>query len=122
MKRNLYAVLLLAGVTLTVLLSGGFLSKSTARILDQLDTAYQYAQAGRYADAEDSYREAAKTCNQDSHLLYLLVRRSLLDEINESLAILEHYAQKDNFADLSVETARVTEQLHQLQDSFLAAF
>ena len=61
-------------------------------------------------------------CGAQSRLLGLFVRRSLLDEINETLGLLEYYVQPDNLADLGAETARVSAQLDQLETSFLAAF
>lgn len=122
MKRNLYALILLAVVGGVVLVSGRYVAVSTAAIKIRVQAAYQLAEAGQFGRARDAYRTAQQYSQKTSPLLYLMVRRSLMDEINESLALLGNYAQADNFADLSVETARVTEQLDQLQRSFLAAF
>ncbi|HJD21734.1 MAG TPA: DUF4363 family protein [Candidatus Gemmiger faecigallinarum] len=122
MKRNFYAVLLLLAVGAVVFFSGRFVRQSTDRTQRQVQQAYRSAQDGQFETARTIYRQAAEDCRADSRLLYLLVRRSLLDEINESLALIADYAQQDNLADLGVETARVTEQLEQLQASFLAAF
>lgn len=122
MKRNFYAVLLLVMIVLVVSATGRYVAESTARTQDQVRLAFQSARAGEFDQARMQYAKAADLCRQDSRILYLLVRRSLLDEIQESLALLGNYAQADNLADLSVETARVTEQLDQLRQSFLAGF
>lgn len=122
MKRNLYAAVLLVLVCAVVIASSRFVTSATDQTRQQVQMAYQAALNGDFDIARNAYRSAADQCRQNSRLLYLMVRRSLLDEINESLALLSNYAQADNMADLGVETSRVTEQLDQLQDSFLAAF
>ena len=122
MKRNLYAVILLAAVCVIVAVSGHFVSRSVAQTQDQVRQAYSAALAGEYAEARLAFRAASENCGAQSRLLGLFVRRSLLDEINETLGLLEYYLRPDNLADLGAETARVTAQLDQLETSFLAAF
>lgn len=122
MKRNLYAALLLLVICCVTMVSDRYVSDCAGRLRADVNAACQNAQAGQYAQAQQALCAAAETGRQRSRLLFLLVRRSLLDEINESLALLPEYAQPDNLADLCVECARVTAQLTQLEESYGAIF
>lgn len=122
MKRNLYAVLLL--LLLLCLAAGAerYVARCAASTRTAVAQARQLAEDGRYAEARRGFDAAAENSLAQSRWLFLLVRRSLMDEINESLAILAQYTRPDNLADLAVESARVTAQLYQLEASFGAVF
>lgn len=122
MKRNLYAAALLVLVGCIVAASGWYVSAAAGQIRSRVEEGYQMALAGRYDQARHSFDKTAAESQGQSRLLALLVRRSLLDEINESLALLGRYSVKDNITDLGAETARVTAQLNQLEESFWAVF
>lgn len=122
MKRNLYAVLLLILVVCIVASSGWYVSRCAKQNRVRIESAYQSALRGEYDTAKQEFSAVANTSQRQSKLLFLLVRRSILDEINESLSLLDRYSTPDNLADLGAETARVTSQLEQLEDSFWAIF
>ena len=50
------------------------------------------------------------------------MRRTLVDQFNQTLATLPAYATADNRADLAVETARACTQLQQIRQSFFSRF
>ena len=54
--------------------------------------------------------------------LDLVVRRTLVDQFNQTLATLPAYATAENRADLAVETARACTQLQQIRQSFFSRF
>lgn len=121
-KRNFYAALLLVVVSCIVAGSGWYVSRCAKQTRTRVQTAYQAALDGEYSRAKQDFLDISETSQRQSRLLFLLVRRSILDEINESLSLLERYSTQDNLADLGAETARVTSQLDQLEDSFWAVF
>ncbi len=122
MKRNLYAVLLIALLLAVVIGSGRIVSDNISKTEEELHQAYCLAMSGQFEAAAQSFRTAANNSCSRSRILCLFVRRSLLDKVNETLATLEHYALPDNPADLAVETARAFSQLEQLEESFIAVF
>lgn len=122
MKRNFYAAILLVLVGCIVAGSGWYVSHCAKQARTRVQAAYQTALDGDYSKAKRDFLGISDTSQRQSKLLFLLVRRSILDEINESLSLLERYSTPDNLADLGAETARVTAQLDQLEDSFWAVF
>ena len=122
MKRNWYAAIIL--VTLAALLIGcsKFVASSSEKMRQSVRTAYAYAQVQEYAQAKTAYHAAAAQAAQDSPVLGLLVRRNLLDRVNETMATLAEYAQEDNLSDLAVETQRVCAQISQMEKSFVGIF
>lgn len=122
MKRNLYAVLLLA-LLAAFLADAGLYLRGTVRNLDsRLALAYRQAEAGHYEQAQADYRQIAQDAQLKSGCLSLFIRRSLLDQLAQTLATLPSYADAEHLADLSVETARARAQLQQLQTSFFGGF
>ena len=122
MKRNFYAALLLIVVSCIVASSGWYVSHCAGQTRTRVQTAYRTARNGDYDKARQDFLAISDSSQRQSKLLFLLVRRSILDEINESLSLLERYSTAENLADLGAETARVTAQLDQLEDSFWAVF
>lgn len=122
MKRNWYAFLILAALAAAVACSELWVEKTAQELDRSVRLAYACAAQGDYAGSKAAFRAAAELNREKRKILELLVRRSLLDKVGETLATLPSYACADNMADLSVETERVCEQLDQLSLSFLAWF
>ena len=57
-----------------------------------------------------------------SGTLGLLVRRNLIDQMNQTLSVLPRCAEGENLADLTIETARACCQLQQIRQSFFGCF
>ena len=55
-------------------------------------------------------------------VLGLLVRRNILDQLNQTLAVLPPCAEADSLADLEMETQRAYTQIEQVRQSFSADF
>lgn len=120
MRRNLYAVILLALLAATVTGSELWV-QHTAQELDRgVRLAYACAIQGDYDGSRAAYHAVADQNRQYRRALNFLVRRSLLDKIGETLATLSSYAGPDNMADLAVETHRACEQIDQMRLSYLA--
>lgn len=119
MKRNWYAALLLLALGALLFGCGKFTKDSTDEMKQNVRAAYACTLRLDYTTAAQQYRVAAEQARQSSALLGLIVRRNLLDRVNESMATLPSYATPDNQADLSVETARVCAQIDQMAQSFL---
>jgi hypothetical protein len=54
--------------------------------------------------------------------LGLLVRRNILDQLNQTLAVLPPCAEADSLADLEMETQRACTQIEQVRQSFFSGF
>lgn len=121
-KRNWYAVCIL--VLMGVLLFGcrQYVSHTADSLRTQVQSAYAQTLMQQYPQARQSFRQAAQSAKQASKKLGLLVRRSALDRMNETMAVLPQYANADNQADLAVETARVLAQINQLEQCFCGTF
>ena len=52
----------------------------------------------------------------------MLVRRNLIDQMNQTLSLLPGCAKEENLTDLTLETDRACCQLQQIQQSFSAVF
>lgn len=122
MKRNWYAAIILAALAAVLWLAGWYVAAATDITLQELQQAYACSLTQDYDAAQTAYREVIHRSEDRSRILALLVRRNLLDQVNQTLRTLPSYAEPDNQADLSVETERVCEQLRQLKASFFCCF
>lgn len=122
MKRNRYAAVILVLLLALLVGSGCYVNTTAQTMRNQLQTAYACSVMQDYTAARYAYQSAAEYASQKSHWLALLVRRNLLDKVNETMATLPSYANPDNQADLSVETARACRQIDQMQWSFIGIF
>lgn len=118
MRRNWYAAGLLVLLFAAVWGAGVYVRTTTAQLDSQLAAAYSYAEQGDYPKARQAYRQTAQAARQAGRLWLLLIRRSLIDQLNQTLATLPHYATEENRSDLAVETARAREQARQIRQSF----
>lgn len=118
MRRNWYAAGLLVLLFAAVWGAGVHVRTTTAQLDGQLAAAYSYAERGDYPKARQAYRQTAQAARQAGRLWLLLIRRSLIDQLNQTLATLPHYATEENRSDLAVETARAREQARQIRQSF----
>ena len=122
MNRNWYATILLAVLFLTLYGAGIYLDRNVQALTQQLDTAYSLAEAGNYRQAQQVYEETAEQSAQSSTVWMLLVRRSLVDQLNQTLAPIPSYVSAENMADLAVETSRARAQAQQIRASFFSWF
>ena len=122
MSRNRYAVLLLAALVLALWLAGHYVSCTTADLCDELQAACALAETGRMPQAANAYQTAAAKAADASPWLGLLVRRNLIDQMNQTLSVLPGCAEDENLTDLTLETARACCQLQQLRQSFFGSF
>lgn len=122
MNRNWYATILLAVLFLTLYGGGIYLDRNVQALTQQLDTAYSLAEAGNYRQAQQVYEETAEQSAQSSTVWMLLVRRSLVDQLNQTLATIPSYVSAENMADLAVETSRARAQAQQIRASFFSWF
>lgn len=122
MNRNWYATILLAVLFLTLYGAGIYLDRNVQALTQQLDTAYSLAEAGNYRQAQQVYEETAEQSVQSSTVWMLLVRRSLVDQLNQTLATIPSYVSAENMADLAVETSRARAQAQQIRASFFSWF
>ncbi len=118
MKRNWYALLLL--MLLAIFLSGSaaYVHGTADRMRREVGTAHADALLGDYDGARRAFAATAQAARQQGFLLRLLVRRAVVDKVDETLAVLPHYALRDNAADLAVETARAYALIDQMEASF----
>lgn len=122
MKRNWWAIGTLLALILLCRASSTAIRTTTAQLHHSLQTAYSYTEAGDYPQARQAFTETAKSAARSSQWIGFLVRRSLLDKVNETLSVLPSYANPDNQADLAVETARAQTLIRQLERSFVGGF
>lgn len=118
MRRNWYAAGLLLLLILAVYSAGVYVDRSLRTLDQELASAYACAEQGAYRQARDTFRETARDAQRSSKLWLLLIRRSLVDQLNQTLATLPHYVTEENLSDLAVETARAREQARQMRLSF----
>jgi len=122
MKRNWYALGILAALVLLFWAAGRYVTDTTEQMEQELQTAYANTLTGDYELAKTAYQTAAQNALKHSETLVLLVRRNLLEQTNQTLCVLAEYASPDNQADLAVETARACTQIRQLRASFFGRF
>ncbi len=122
MNRNWYAGILLVFLALTLYLSGRYINASTQKLEQDLCAAYRDAETGAYIAAEQAFQKAADKAEESSKIWFLLIRRSLVDQLNQTLATIPSYVSRENMADLAVETARACTQVRQIRQSFFSWF
>lgn len=118
MRRNWYAAGLLFLLLFAVFGAGSYVDASTRQLDRELAAAQAYAEQGEYDLSRQAYCRTACWAEQTRSLWLLLLRRSLVDQLSQTLATLPHYANAQNRADLAVETARAREQTRQMRQSF----
>jgi len=122
MRRNWYAVALLVLLAIVLYAASRYMNTSTKALDTELGTAYTYAEAQDYDGARAAFTLAACHAEDYSHIWMLLTRRSLVDQLNQTLATIPSYVSEDNMADLAVETARARTQVRQINQSFFSWF
>lgn len=122
MNRNWYALGLLAILVLGLCAAGRFVNASIQSVDEDLMLAYSCAESGEYQTAQQRFDDVAEKARQYSPLWMLLVRRNLVDQLNQTLATIPAYATKENRSDLAVETARARTQAEQIRQSFFSWF
>ena len=118
MNRNWYAALLICLLGVALFFSARFMDQSVPGLDRDLENAYACALNEDFATAKTAFHAAAAQAEQVSRLWFLLVRRSLVDQLNQTLATLPAYCSRENLSDLAVEVARARAQLRQLRQSF----
>ena len=122
MKRNWYAAAILLALGLLLWLAGRYVAATTDTMQCEVQAAYQLAEQGDYPAARRAYDAAAAKAQAASRILGLLVRRNLIDQLNQTLAVLPPCAEADSLADLEMETQRACAQITQLRQSFFGGF
>lgn len=122
MNRNWYAGILLAILALVLCSSGRYISTSTQALEQDLRAAYSCAEVGNYDCAKQTFQKVAETAEENSKIWVLLIRRSLIDQLNQTLATIPSYVSRENLADLAVETSRACAQTQQIRQSFFSWF
>ena len=69
-----------------------------------------------------AYSRAANRALRSTQVLGLFVRRNILDQLNQTLAVLPPCAEADSLADLEMETQRACTQIEQVRQSFFSGF
>ena len=118
MRRNWYALLLL--MILAIFLSGSaaYVRGTADGMRRDVGTAHASALLGDYDGARRAFEATALAAKRQGFALRLFVRRTLVDKVDETLAVLPHYAEPDNAADLAVEAARAVALIDQMEASF----
>lgn len=122
MNRNWYAVALLFVLTVSLCLSGWYVHTTIGYLDADLSYAFSCAETGDYAKAKEQFIQTANEAEAYSRLWVLLIRRSLIDQLNQTLATIPSYATSENHSDLAVETARARAQAQQIRQSFFSCF
>ena len=122
MRRNYCAAALLFLLVLLTALSGAAVSRYTQTAVRTLVLVQTCAREGDYAAACSALDAVVRQTERQTPYLALILRRNLLDKINETLHTPSGYASQENQADLEVELARAMEQLSQLHDAYFAWF
>ena len=118
MKRNWYAAIILLALCVLLFRAGQYVDRTTAGMQRQLEAAYALAEQGDYPAA----RRAANRALRSTQVLGLFVRRNILDQLNQTLAVLPPCAEADSLADLEMETQRACTQIEQVRQSFFSGF
>lgn len=122
MNRNWYAAFLLAVLIFLLYIAGRYVDNNTQTLTRELDVAYNLAVSGEYEQAKQAFQKAAQRSEENSPVWMLLIRRSLVDQLNQTLATIPSYVSAENLADLAVETARARTQAQQIRESFFSWF
>lgn len=88
MKRNWYAAIILLALCVLLFRAGQYVDRTTAGMQRQLEAAYALAEQGDYPAARRAYSRAATRALRSTQILGLLVRRNILDQLNQTLAVL----------------------------------
>jgi hypothetical protein len=112
MKRNWYAAIILLALCVLLFRAGQYVDRTTAGMQRQ----------GDYPAARCAYSRAANRALRSTQVLGLLVRRNILDQLNQTLAVLPPCAEADSLADLEMETQRACTQIEQVRQSFFSGF
>lgn len=122
MKRNWYAAAILLALCLLLILSGRYVDRTTENMQQEVRAAYALAVQGNLPAARLAYAHAADKAQDTSKVLNLLVRRNIIDQLNQTLAVLPPCAEADSLADLEMETQRACAQIEQVRQSFFGGF
>lgn len=87
MKRNWYAAIILLALCVLLFRAGQYVDRTTAGMQRQLEAAYALAEQGDYPAARRAYSRAANRALRSTQVLGLLVRRNILDQLNQTLAV-----------------------------------
>ena len=101
MKRNWYAAIILLALCVLLFRAGQYVDRTTAGMQWQLEAAYALAEQGDYPAARHAYSRAANRALRSTQVLGLLVRRNILDQLNQTLAVLPPCAEADSLAAVS---------------------
>lgn len=118
MRRNWYAILLLLVLALLLGCSANYVRQTSDQMRRGVDAAYACTLTQDYDGARRAYQAAVRLGEQHALRLRLVVRRTLVDKVEETMAVLPCYATPDNQADLAVETARAKALIDQMEASF----
>lgn len=110
--------MILLALALLLLTAGRYVDHTTDAMQQSLQAAYALAVQGDYPAARHAYAQAADTAQRSSEVLCLLVRRNIIDQLNQTLAVLPPCAEADSLADLEMETQRACTQIAQVRQSF----
>ena len=99
MKRNWYAAIILLALCVLLFRAGQYVDRTTDGMQRQLEAAYALAEQGDYPAARRAYSRAANRALRSTQVLGLLVRRNILDQLNQTLAVLPPCAEADSLAD-----------------------
>lgn len=122
MKRNWYAVAILAFLAIFLLGCQSYVHRTSQSLQSEVRQAYTQTLKLDYQGARKTLAEAQCHAKQASSILCLVVRRTALERMNETMSVLSGYANPDNQADLAVEVARACAQIEQMEKSFLGVF
>lgn len=120
MKRNWYAAVILLVLALLLLSAGRYVDRTTDAMQQALRAAYALAVQGELPAARRAYEAAAAKAQDTSKVLTLLVRRNIIDQLNQTLAVLPPCAEADSLPDLEMETQRACTQIEQVRQSFFS--
>ena len=122
MSRNRYAVILLVVLALALWLAGRYVNRSTAALCSELQATCALAKTGQTVQALQSYQAITAKAADHSKMLGLLVRRNLIDQMNQTLSLLPGCVRGEDLTDLTLETDRACCQLQQIWQSFFGSF
>ena len=107
---------------LLLYLAGRYVTDTTDAMQAGVQRAYALAEQGDYPAARAAYAQTTRRAERDSALLALLVRRNIIDQLNQTMAVLPPCAEADSLADLEMETQRACAQIAQVRQSFFGGF
>lgn len=120
MNRNWYAAFLVGALCVALLAAGRYVHQSMQQLDQNICTAYACAQNEDYNTARTAFYDTAEQAEACSRIWCLLVRRNLVDQLNQTLATIPAYCNRENLSDLAVEVARARTQIQQIRQSFFS--